>query len=530
MGETRPVFAGLSHGEVIAWYGLIVASTAVFVWGVAMLVSKYRAGRRQPISHLVRRAEQMLAVVLSHRFIRRRDHLAGAGHLLVFYGFVALFAGTIILGLQVDVTKPIFGWRFWEGGFYEGYKLALDVAGLLLLGGLALLAANRWLRRPRRLDYARPDRPSGESERALYRAGDAVFVSTLAALALTGFVLEGFYLAEAAPRVAAWSPVGWVLMEWFRWMGLVGRSAGLAHHVLWWFHGVAALMFVSSIPFTKAMHMIVAPANLALRDPTAGKILQPLAAEAASEEVGYAELTDLSWAHLLSLDACTKCGKCTDACPAAAAGYPLSPRDLVLDLREVSEAAFGAHRALGVGPGAAGVNGEPAGRAPSWRVLGDLVRPESIWSCTQCMACVEICPVGIEHVPIINQFRRRLVEEGEMDPLLQSTLETIYESGNSFGEPRRRRPRWSESLDFRLKDARKEAVELLWFVGDYASFDPRSQRVSRAIAQILDRSGVDFGILYEGERTAGCDVRRAGEEGLFASLAEENVKAISSCR
>ena len=148
----------------------------------------------------------------------------------------------------------------------------------------------------------------------------------------------------------------------------------------------------------------------------------------------------------------------------------------------------------------------------------------------QCMACVEICPVGIEHVPIINQMRRALVERGEMDGQLQQTLETIYTSGNSFGEAKRKRGRWAKDLDFDVKDARKEPAEILWFVGDYASFDPRNQRISQALARVLRHAGVDFGILYDGERTAGNDVRRAGEEGLWSSLAEENVETISSCR
>jgi Fe-S oxidoreductase len=146
------------------------------------------------------------------------------------------------------------------------------------------------------------------------------------------------------------------------------------------------------------------------------------------------------------------------------------------------------------------------------------------------MACVEICPVGIEHVPIINQFRRQLVERGEMDPLLQRTFVAVDTSGNSFGEHKRKRARWTDALSFEVTDARKEPVEVLWFVGDYASFDPRNQQVSRSLARILHHAGVDFGILYEAERTAGCDIRRAGEEVLFATLAEANVKAISGCK
>ncbi len=159
----------------------------------------------------------------------------------------------------------------------------------------------------------------------------------------------------------------------------------------------------------------------------------------------------------------------------------------------------------------------------------DGVRVETVWSCMQCNACVEICPVGIEQAPIINQLRRRLVEEGELDSNLQSTLQMIHKSGNSFGENRRKRGRWTEELDFEVKDARKEPVDVLWFVGDYASFDPRSQQVTRVLARLLHDAGVDFGILYDGERNSGNDVRRVGEEGLFESLAEQNIATLSGC-
>jgi Fe-S oxidoreductase len=145
------------------------------------------------------------------------------------------------------------------------------------------------------------------------------------------------------------------------------------------------------------------------------------------------------------------------------------------------------------------------------------------------MACVEICPVGIEHVPIIVELRRTLVEQGELDPLLQSTLGSIDATGNSFGKPRRERPAWTRELGFEVKDARREPVELLWFVGDYASFDPRNQPATQALARALHGAGVDFGILFDAEKTGGCDVRRVGEEWLWASLAEENVATIAAC-
>ena len=507
--ETRETFAGLALWEKGVWYGLVVVSTAIFFWGVARLALKYRRGRGSfLLDQKGGRLRRVVKTTLNHSLIRRRDPLAGFGHLLIFYGFVVLFIGTAILAFQDNLARPLLGFDFWQGWFYLGYSLFLDVFGVALVVGLAVMAVKRGILRPFRLSYSRPDRAEGEYDRRPYVIGDWAFLGILFFLALTGFLLEAFRIAANDPDFEAWSPFGWLGGQAFIGLGLEGATAESARLVQWWVHGVAALAFVSSIPFTKAVHMLASPAGVALRDETAGTKLVPVPADAKPEEVGYANLFDLSWKHLVDLDACTKCGKCHAACPATNSGYPLSPRDLVLDLREA-----GWHST-----------------ADNPSVLGDPIRQETLWSCMQCMACVEICPVGIEHVPIINHMRRQLVERGDMDAQLQGTLETIHTSGNSFGEAKRKRPRWTRGLDFEVKDIRKKPAEYLWFVGDYASFDPRNQKVTQALARVLHTAGVDFGILYDGEKTAGNDVRRVGEEGLFTSLAEENVELINACR
>jgi Fe-S oxidoreductase/nitrate reductase gamma subunit len=517
---TRSTFAGLQTWEIVFWYGLIFVSTAVFLWGVARLVLKYRRGVGpfafdRPLARVGRAA----AVVFTHRWIKRRDPVAGTGHFLIFYGFLVLFVGTVILGFQDDVAKPIFGWDFFRNGFYEGYSLFLDVFGAALVVGLAIMAYKRGIQRPFRLSYWRPDLPRQKAERHRYVIGDWTFLGILFFLALTGFLLEAFRIAEQNPSFEVWSPLGWLAGRALRGIGLTGTAAADAHFVQWWVHGVVALGFVASIPFTKAVHMLTSPASVATREERAPRELVPIAAGAKPDEIGYRTILDFPERYLLQLDACTKCGKCHAACPATNSGYPLSPRDVILDLREVAEGALGLRRELGIAPL------YEAGAS----VLGDPIRPETLWSCMQCMACVEICPVGIEHVPIINGMRRQLVEQGEMDSTLQQTLESIYETGNSFGEPRRKRARWTRALDFDVKDIRKEPAQMLWFVGDYASFDPRNQRVTQLLARVLEHAGVDFGILYDAERNAGCDVRRVGEEGLFNHLREQNVETISRC-
>jgi len=531
--RTREVFWGFGTLVEVLWYALALASVAVFAYGIAREVAKYRRGHADflpPRRELPARFVQGTRTLFSHASIKRRDPYVGWAHRAVFYGWSVLFIGTIVLAINTDVTERIFGWRFFKGDFYLGYSIVLDVLGLVLIGGLALMMVRRAILRPRKLDYARPDRAAGEPQydRRRYRRGDWIFLGLLLYLALTGYLLEGVRIAMDHPGDNAFSPAGWVVAQLIDPLGLSHGALGVVRRSIWWSHGLVAIAFVAAIPYTKATHMVSSWASLVLKDPLAGKRLRPIREGSEHEPAGYATLGDFAIEHLLQLDACTKCGKCHEACPANATGRPLSPRDVVLELREQSNAAM---HATGIG-GVLGtlLHGSDGGQDAGRRIVGeDAVRPETVWACMQCNACVEACPVGIEQAPIINQIRRRLVEEGELDANLQSTLEVIHKSGNSFGENRRRRGRWTQELDFEVKDARKESVDVLWFVGDYASFDPRSQRVTRAIARLLHTAGVDFGILYDGERNSGNDVRRVGEEGLFEALAETNIATLAKC-
>jgi len=531
--KTRPVFWHFTVGLKIVWYVLAVASVVVFLYGVLAPIAKYRRGHGGPWPpcpwrELPGRLATGAGLLFSHATIARRDRTAGWAHGAIFYGFLTLFAGTVVLGFDTDFTDPVFGWSYFHGDFYLIYKEILNLLGTALVLGVLVMMGRRAIARPAKLDYARPDRAPGDPQydRRVYRVGDWAFVGALLVIALTGFVLEGVRIAMDHPGYGVTQFVGWIVAQA---LGSVDQDilAGLRHG-LWWFHGLLAIVFVASIPYTKAAHMLSSFVSLSLRDPLAGKRLAPIPPERAAEPAGYGTLADFSPLHLLQLDACTKCGKCHEACPANATGRPLSPRDVILELREQSN-----HAAAGAGIGGVLgglIDGSANGDGFKASVIGpDGVRVETIWSCMQCNACVEICPVGIEQAPIINQLRRHLVEEGELDSNLQSTLQVIHKSGNSFGENRRKRGRWTKELDFEVPDARKQPVDVLWFVGDYASFDPRSQRVTRSLARLLHAAGVDFGILYEGERNSGNDVRRVGEEGLFESLAEQNIATISGC-
>jgi Fe-S oxidoreductase len=519
---TRVLFEDFRPSAVRLFYVIGFAAIAVFCYGVYVQVRKYRRGAATNAGgSLLTRFGEMVGTVLSHRTVARRDPKAGAAHRLIFYGFVLLFIGTATITLDYDILGPLFGVHFWHGEFYLWFSLVLDVAGVLLAGGLIYMMYRRGWLRPPKLDYARPDRlpTDPDYDRSGYRREDWAFLWTLIFIVFTGYVLEAVRLVWLADRpdvwdVRWWSPAGAAMAEAMRAVGMTSAVGGIVRQNLWWFHGLLALLFIALIPFTKVKHIFTSAGSLMFRDPLAAQRLPRVPAE--QKRVGAQFITDFTWKQLLNLDACTKCGRCHEACPARAVGAPLSPRDVILSLREF------ANKTLESGTLPAEAELDVHGKGPGQ------VAMETLWSCRTCMACVEICPVAVEHIPIIVQMRRKLVEDGAMDPQLKKTLQTIHKNGNSFGESRRKRAAWTKSLAFKVKDARKEPVDVLWFVGDYASFDPRNQKVTQSFAALLRDAGVDFGILYEGESNAGNDVRRVGEEGLYEVLAESNIETLSA--
>ena len=518
---TRILFQDFPTWMIVSFYIVGFLAIGVFLYGVWAQIRKYRRGVRSGAwSPFWPRFTGMFGKVLSHSTIKRRAPKAGSMHALIFYGFTLLFIGTSTITLDQDILGP-FGIHFWYGSFYLVFGTVMDVAGIALIGGLLYMMYRRkWLALPR-LDYTRPDRDPSEPDfdRSWYRREDWAFLWTLIIIGITGYFLEAARVVWLQGDPTVWdvrwhAPVGTALAYVMMGLGLGPEGAGDLRMGLWWFHGIIALTFIALIPYTKVKHIFTAMGALMAHDPESKRRMP--SADVDSERIGIGYLGDFSDKYLLNFDACTKCGRCHEACPARAGGYPLSPRDLVLSLREMANDKF-SHASMPEGP---------------IEVIGDgvnMIRPETLWACRTCAACIEICPVGIEHLPIIIEMRRTLIEDGEFDPILQPTLKSLQKSGNSLGESKRKRPRWTRDLDFEVKDARKEPVDVLWYVGDYASFDPRSQKVTLSFARILHAAGVNFGILYEDEQTAGNDVRRVGEEGLFQSLAEANIELLDSC-
>jgi Fe-S oxidoreductase/electron transfer flavoprotein alpha/beta subunit len=510
--ESRELFWGINAQQLIMFYVIGTASMLIFLYGAYSHLAKYARGKALvgPLE-FSERLGRALRDIFTHRTLRRRDRLAGLAHKGIFYGYLFGAIATTLYFIEVDILQPLTGLTFIKGKFYLIMSLLLDLGHLALTFGLIYMIVRRGILRPKKLDYLRSYR--GETElRAVakgWRIEDWIFMVTLLIIEITGFLQEACGLIVDQPAWAIWSPVGLMVAKGLTAAGMTVETAASIRGMNWWMHGILALAFTAAIPWYKAKHVIAAVGSLFMRDRSPLALLPP--EPKTAEKAGISTIQDFTWKDMLHLDACTKCGRCHEACPARTAGYPLSPRDFILDLREYNDDAKG---------------------CPTSNIdlIGGVIAPETLWACRTCGACQEICPVGIEHPSLIVRMRRHLVEQGTMDPLLRNTITTIGDTGNSFGENSRKRAQWTRALEFRVKDIREEPADTLWFVGDYASFDPRNQKVSQTVARILKAAREDFALLHEGEKTAGNDVRRVGEEGLYEELAAHNIEQMTGAK
>ncbi len=520
MLETREIFRNFPFFLQIAFYVIAFATIAIFLYGFWKRYKSYRRGRDSGrFNKLGARFMKAAAIMAKNSTVFKRDKFAGFAHWMIFWGFIVLLIGIAIVALDHDFLR-FLGIHLLQGKFYLGFSFFLDIFGLLFIVGLVMMMLRRGSKPPQ-LDYTRSDLESEAYDRKGYSTDDNIFLWLLLLIAVTGFVIEGVRIAADRPSFEVWSPVGWGIACLVDAVGLTASSNSI-HLYTWWGHAVMVMIFIAYIPFSKAMHMLVDYANLMFTDDLAAKRLPGVSEEQMKKGMGYQTIEDFTWTELMGFDACTKCGRCHVACPAQAAGTPLSPRDLILDLRTYSETTGGVSEWF--------MQQFTDDSKPRKSVAGGVIKKDVLWSCTTCMACVDACPVGIEHLTSIVSLRRTLVDEGDMEDMLQDTLMNIGDYGNSFGQSERMRAAWTKELDFKIKDARKEEVEYLWFVGDYASFDARIQGLSKSVASIFNKIGLDFGILYDGEKNAGNDVRRIGEEGLYEMLAEDNIAVLDEAK
>ncbi|MDA8413430.1 MAG: (Fe-S)-binding protein [Desulfobacteraceae bacterium] len=490
MEATREIYWNIGHGAVIPMYLLAIAAFGVMAWGFWQRLPIWRQGKAlNRFDRYDERVKRMIAEIFSQSKIFRVKE-GGIFHSLFFWGFLTLFAGTMMVMFQADFFTPLLNVNILSGEFYKAFSLVLDLAGALALLMLAGLFIRRFVARPKGLEIVRDD---------------YIVLQLLFAILITGFLIEGARMAatelQQNPALAIFSPGGLLAAQLFATMST--ETLLVTHKILWWFHFVLVLGFFCAIPYTKLRHILTTSANafLAPLEPK-GSIVTINLEDECAEQFGAATITDLSWKDIFDADACTSCSRCQDRCPAYATDKPLSPMKVVQQIGEMAE-------------------GNPAGN------LIGTVSQDALWACTTCRACQDICPANIEHVnKIIEMRRNRTLMDGAFPgDEVRTATGNIEVNGNPFGLGFASRGDWADGLDVTLMESGAE-VDILYFVGCYASFDNRNRQVARSFISICNAAGIKVGILGKEEKCCGEPVRKLGNEYLYQMTAQENIGLI----
>ena len=513
---TRETFWTIGPVGKAAFYWLAAVAILVFLYGVYARFAAYTRGTDDPrdrLSNLPSRTIAATKTVLSNENQYDRDLYAGVMHTFVLWGFLVLVVATAILGFDIDIYRPLAGESFWVGDFYLAYQFVVDAFGLLFVIGVGMAIYRRYKNREGRLWGKHTS------------LEDDAFVWVLFLLGVGGFLVQALGIVGQPERATETvSFVGMAMAAGFQWAGLTQAGAETVYGVIWWHHSLLAFAFIAWIPYAKPFHMISSFANVVARDENAGARLPNVPADL--DHTNAESLDDFTWKELMDGDACTKCGRCTDACPADTVGRNLDPRDVILDLKTYRESVsddpvVGSEKSVAT----------DGGTVPIVADEGGVIASESMESCMSCMACMDACPVDIEHLTSFTRMNRQLVDEGAVDSNLQDVFQDVMQKGNTFGESQSSRGDWIDDLDddVDVADAREHEVEYLWYVGDYPSFDDRNKKVARALARLFDEADVSFGILFDDEKTDGNDIRRIGEEFLYLELAGHHVETFADC-
>ncbi len=503
----------LTSIEKIIFILMVVIFGGLTAWGFYNIYRIVRRGRNAPLpplATLVPHALQVLLEVGLQKTLRRSRPVLTLFHSLIFFGF----SYYILVNINDLLEGFIPGYSTAEvaSGLISGLNLLGDVLSIGVLVGVVAFLVRRFVVGDKRLDYNQDVLLYAPVAQGGIKRDSLIVGSFIFAHVGSRFMGQALRLAEMQifnPMQPFASTIALALRGW--------ASYEVAIHTTWWLAIGLIVVFLPYFIISKHVHILLAPLNLILvKTAERGHLDSAVPANSAPEVLpGAGTLADLAWPRLLDSYACIMCNRCQDVCPAHNTLRPLSPSALEINKRYWLNDHF---------TGFAGGTASPA-------LTEFAISPEAVWSCTTCYACVRVCPVGNEPMADIVDIRRRLINDGaELDSGVQSTLEKIGKTGNSFGQAARNRAKWAQTgLDFKIKDIRKEPAEFLWFVGDYASFDARVQDITRTVARTLKGAAVDYGILYEAEKNSGNDVRRVGEEGLFEQLAEQNIAAMQKC-
>jgi len=456
----------------------------------------------------------------------------GAAHAATFWGFIVLLL-TIIeaYGDLFSRTFAIPGIGHWAAiGFLE------DFFSVGVLCGLATFTVIRLRSDPHK--EGRRSRFFGSHTRAAW-----VVLAMIALVIITLLLYRGAQQNTGVfPYPHAWAFASWVFAQALHPLGY-GVNSVLEVVFLLTQLGVV-LSFLVIVVYSKHLHIFLAPLNIMFsRRPNAlgplepmrsnGKVLDFEEADPDTDVFGIGKIEDMTWKGLLDLSTCTECGRCQSQCPAWATGKPLSPKQVILDLRDhaFAKAPYLLATEEEREHLPADVLAEAARPLVGGADVNGVIDPDVIWSCTNCGACVEECPVDIEHIDHIDGMRRHQVLVESAFPTEATTmLNNLERKGNPWGMAEDRRADWITELDFEVPvvdGTIPDGIEYLFWVGCAGALEDRAKKTTKAIAELLHTAGVSFAVLGPAESCTGDPARRLGNEFVFQMLAQQNIETLN---
>ncbi len=483
----------------VVLYSSFAVSVVVMLYGLYSHLMSYGIGLRQFFGLVFKDFKVKIGRFVKYALGQRKvlqDTGGGAMHGALFYGFLILLAYTTLIFIQDDILPVFTGYNYMQGDAYLTLEFLGDTFGIAYVVGLAIAVYRRYVKRLDKLETG---------------LDDSFVVAFLVWIGVSGFAVEALRFIITPVSWASYSPVGDALSAAAAAVpGLVSNAPGL-YQGFWWAHMLSVMFLIAAVPYTKLIHVFTSGFNIALAPVRPiGKLQTPFnlqkMVESGQTEVppSYRGAQDFSPLQKLALDACTNCGRCQEVCPAYASGRDLTPRLVVRDLAKQNRTS-------------------PKGDAFA---LGT-VRENELWACTMCNACVYVCPVFIDQVDYITEFRRTLVAESKLDGKKKIFLENVGRSGNPFGLPQQDRMGWMLAMG--VQTIRENpGAEYLYWVGCQSNYDPRSREVAKAVVKVLKAANVSFAVLGNEEVCTGEPVRRMGEEGRFQELALRNIETLKA--
>ena len=539
--EGREVFWNAEHFEALLFLFTAIAM-AIFAYGVYRRWQMWTAMGKPEIRWDNR--NERIKLLLRDGLLQIKtfkDLYPGIMHGLIFFGFLVLIFGAAFDATEFHVAEPL-GMPFLTGKFYLVFSFLMDLFGLAVLIGVFLAIDRRYLTKPDRLGYKGvPDNTPD----------DAIVLLLLAGIIITGFIIEALRISVTWQFTPweVWSFAGWTLAKAFA--GINPVTAKMMHKFTWWIHTFLALGFIAYIPYSRLLHIFTTSANHFMQNMKPVGTIEPIRDFENAESFGVGQLGEFTWKQIFDADACTRCGRCQDGCPAYLTGKPLSPKKLVQDLKtywlEKGPAAIAAKKAAAVDAEGKPLERNallklvdkvdalvdeattPAGAEPPAEkaMVGEVIHLDELWACTNCMYCMENCSASIEHVPkIINMRQYKVLTEADFAPELQLAYRNMENNSNPWGVGSHLRADWAKELGVKTL-AEDPNVEYLFYVGCAGSFDDRGKKVTVAFAKILQAAGVSFGILGTEESCCGDSAMRGGNEYLYQTLAQMNIDAMN---